>query len=406
MTQASQLGHPVVVVLANYRQGAFGFLGGKEIHEDGATNLGLRDQRLALHWIAENVEAFGGDPDKVTIWGQSAGAVSVLYHTVINGGDHTYKGKPLFRGAIMNSGATQPAMPVDSDSAQHMYDYVVNKTRCAYSNTTLDCLRILPYDELAYAAQFVPSLVNLQGVAFSITPRPSPGDPFLNISAEEALMASPPRIAAVPIITGVQEDEGTFFAVGMQTPTPARPTASSTPWLTPTLTRRASTSALLSICTPAEPAAGSPYNTGTANEIYPGYKRNSAVPRRPHLQLHRRAYLAAVAARVPAWSFSASYRKSGVLGTFHGSDLLMLAEKWPAYPYYDIWQYYISFVYYLNPNQLSGMDKARSLLEWPRWENDSRKIVEFQQYGEAIAKDEARQAPYDYFRSVWSLFRI
>lgn len=46
----------------------FGFLAGKELQEDGSTNLGLRDQRLVLQWVADNIEAFGGDASKVTIW--------------------------------------------------------------------------------------------------------------------------------------------------------------------------------------------------------------------------------------------------------------------------------------------------------------------------------------------------
>ena len=46
----------------------FGFLAGKELQDDGSTNLGLRDQRLVLQWVADNIEAFGGDASKVTIW--------------------------------------------------------------------------------------------------------------------------------------------------------------------------------------------------------------------------------------------------------------------------------------------------------------------------------------------------
>lgn len=62
------MGEPVIFVAPNYRINAFGFLHGKEIQEAGLSNLGLRDQRKALEWVAENIESFGGDPDRVTIW--------------------------------------------------------------------------------------------------------------------------------------------------------------------------------------------------------------------------------------------------------------------------------------------------------------------------------------------------
>lgn len=64
-------GKPVIFVAVNYRVGGFGFLPGKEILKDGSANLGLLDQRLGLNWVADNIAAFGGDPDKVTIWGES-----------------------------------------------------------------------------------------------------------------------------------------------------------------------------------------------------------------------------------------------------------------------------------------------------------------------------------------------
>jgi Carboxylesterase family len=71
------MGKPMIGISIQYRLSGWGFLGGKEALEGGATNLGFRDQRLALHWIQENIDVFGGDPSKVTIWGESAGAQSV-----------------------------------------------------------------------------------------------------------------------------------------------------------------------------------------------------------------------------------------------------------------------------------------------------------------------------------------
>lgn len=76
--QSVALGKPIIMVTVNYRVGGFGFLPGAEILADGSANLGLLDQRSGLEWVADNIAAFGGDPDKVTIWGESAGAISVL----------------------------------------------------------------------------------------------------------------------------------------------------------------------------------------------------------------------------------------------------------------------------------------------------------------------------------------
>jgi carboxylesterase type B len=130
-------GRPIVMVTINYRVAGFGFMPGKEILKDGASNLGLLDQRLALEWIADNIGAFGGDSDKVTIWGESAGAISVFNQMMLYDGDHTYKGKPLFRAGIMNSGSVIPADPVDCPKGQRVYDAVVEAAGCSGHNDTL-----------------------------------------------------------------------------------------------------------------------------------------------------------------------------------------------------------------------------------------------------------------------------
>lgn len=129
--QSVAQGKPMIIVAVNYRLGAFGFLGGKEVLADGAANLGLLDQRMGLQWVADNIEAFGGDPDAVTIWGESAGSIGVFDQLALFDGNHTYKGRLLFRGAIMDSGSITPREPVDGVKAQGIFDTVAEAAGCA-----------------------------------------------------------------------------------------------------------------------------------------------------------------------------------------------------------------------------------------------------------------------------------
>jgi para-nitrobenzyl esterase len=90
----------IVCVTMNYRVGAEGFL----YHPDGYANLGLLDQVAALEWVHDNIAAFGGDPANVTIFGQSAGAMSV--GTLLS----MPRAEGLFRRAIVQSGGAHQAM--------------------------------------------------------------------------------------------------------------------------------------------------------------------------------------------------------------------------------------------------------------------------------------------------------
>jgi carboxylesterase type B len=70
----------VVLVTLNYRLGALGFLG---LGKESSGNYGLKDQVVALRWIQKNVEAFGGEPSSVTLYGYSAGSWSITLHMVV-----------------------------------------------------------------------------------------------------------------------------------------------------------------------------------------------------------------------------------------------------------------------------------------------------------------------------------
>ncbi|KIK55759.1 hypothetical protein GYMLUDRAFT_116080, partial [Collybiopsis luxurians FD-317 M1] len=89
----------IVIVTINYRTNVFGFPGAPDLPLQ-ANNLGFLDQELALEWVKLNIAQFGGDPTRVTIMGQSAGATSVSGLVVRHPID------PPFRAAILFSGAT------------------------------------------------------------------------------------------------------------------------------------------------------------------------------------------------------------------------------------------------------------------------------------------------------------
>ncbi|TKA71857.1 hypothetical protein B0A55_09823 [Friedmanniomyces simplex] len=93
--------HDVIVVTFNYRLGVFGFLGLAELDRQGTPSgdYGLQDQLAALRWVKENIAAFGGDPENVTVFGQSAGAHSIglLLASPLSAG--------LFNKTILESGA-------------------------------------------------------------------------------------------------------------------------------------------------------------------------------------------------------------------------------------------------------------------------------------------------------------
>ncbi|KAI9019711.1 Alpha/Beta hydrolase protein [Hyaloraphidium curvatum] len=121
VAKAAELGTPVIVVAIQYRLNVFGFLASKELKEwskdgSGGTNLSLYDQRLGLMWIRDNISAFGGDPSNVTIFGESAGAISCDYLSVLFGHES------LFRRAILQSGALSSTAPRPIEAAQVYFD--------------------------------------------------------------------------------------------------------------------------------------------------------------------------------------------------------------------------------------------------------------------------------------------
>lgn len=408
VASATSLGKPFIFVAVNYRVAGFGFMPGKEILADGAANLGLLDQRMGLEWVADNIEAFGGDPNKVTIWGESAGSISVYNQMALYDGDNTYKGKPLFRAAIMNSGSMVPADPVDCPKGQQVYNTVVAKAGCSGAADTLACLRSLPYEKFLRAANSVPAILSYNSVALSYLPRPD--GKVLTKSPD--LLAKEGKFAAVPMIIGDQEDEGTLFSLFQ---TNVTTTDRLVTYLKDIFFHNASKKQLEDLVDTYEPWvwAGSPFRTGLLNEVYPGFKRLAAILGDLVFTLTRRIFLEYVTAakpNVPVWSYLASYDYgTPILGTFHGSDLLQVFYGvLPNYASKSIHSYYANFIYNLNPNDASGGTSSKSKVSetWPQWTSSTRKLINFFANRNEFIKDDFRSDSAAFIRNNVNILHI
>ncbi|XP_067658961.1 cocaine esterase-like [Haliotis asinina] len=128
----------VIVVVVQYRLGVFGFLSTGNVEAPG--NFGLLDQVLALEWVQKNIASFGGDPNSVTIVGESAGGASVSLHTL------SPRSKGLFKRAIMQSGAAT-AYWANDKAYREKLDSVSSAVNCSGKATdklTVACLRSQP----------------------------------------------------------------------------------------------------------------------------------------------------------------------------------------------------------------------------------------------------------------------
>lgn len=392
---SAEMSQPFIFVSVNYRVGAFGFMPGREILEDGSANLGLLDQRMGLEWTADYIEAFGGDPEKVTIWGQSAGSISVLDQMVLHRGNNTYKDKKLFRGTIMNSGSIIPAHAVDSPKAQAVYDKVVQTAGCHEASNTLECLRELDYTKFLQAGNSVPGIVSYHSVALSYLPRP---DGTVLPDTPDKLVTNG-EYAAVPMIVGSQEDEGTMFSLFQPNLTT---TDDVVEYLSDLFFHDMSTQEIEGLVEtyPEDASEGSPFRTGILNELYPGFKRVAALLGDLVFTLTRRVFLEVAADAnpdVPSWSylFSRNYG-TPVLGTFHGSELGAIFDGTSE----SMHAYYVNFVNNLDPNEGEA-----GLLEWPRW-RDGRELMWFVKDGTEILDDDFRGASFEYIKEHVDTLRI
>ncbi|VVT44443.1 uncharacterized protein SAPINGB_P000418 [Magnusiomyces paraingens] len=355
--ESLQMQMPMIYVSINYRLGPWGFLGGREAAEDGNTNAGLLDQRLALEWVQDHIGEFGGDPQRVTIAGESAGAMSCAHQMVMNDGDHTYKGSPLFSSVIMQSGGVLPVNNVSSSWPQKAFDTVINGVGCDGADDKIACLRTKNTTEVTKAS----SGVSMVDAFLGFSPHPD-GDV---ISSNTFELFRKGKFAKVPYITGNQEDEGTLFTSLFSNYTSEAQVIGLFQSFFPDAS--ADEVAALVAYYPENPAAGSPFRTALLNAQTPQYKRISAFLCDLLFQSPRRLMLENTPSDVPVYSYlSSTGFGTPYLGTFHAVDLVWqyTLDFGPSKVYKRYW---ISFAHSGTPNNGTGLPY------WPEYrqaEND------------------------------------
>ncbi|KAJ8080904.1 hypothetical protein PM082_017739 [Marasmius tenuissimus] len=253
----------------NYRLGPLGYPRGKEVDgQQDVLNLGLQDQTVALQWVQQNIRAFGGDPSKVTVFGESYGGKSIellLMSRKIQG---------LARGAILESPGRLP-MYNSSVQDSKWLAYIQNIPSCAESaSRSVDCLRANATSDELYDA-LAPA--NITGLTFGWTPVI---DGLGGMVPDYPSQLAYPDDSTVSIMYGNVLDEGTLF-LPQSTNSTDDILAGMFNMISPSPQGddelRQALSELLALY-PDDPSAGSPFNTGDETfGLNKEYKRFAAI---------------------------------------------------------------------------------------------------------------------------------
>ncbi|BES97630.1 Carboxylesterase [Nesidiocoris tenuis] len=196
----------LILVTFNYRLGILGFLSLGDEYLPG--NYGLKDQVLALRWIKENIGSFGGDANKITLLGCSAGGASVHYHVL------SPLSKGLFQKAIMMSGtALDPwAKKVDPKSATLEVAEAIGCPVDGCHSKIVECLKEQPADLLTKKASIFVKYLIFDGMHIGpvVEKAGNSKEPFILTEPEELIKAG--KISNVPLLISHTDTDGMFLA--------------------------------------------------------------------------------------------------------------------------------------------------------------------------------------------------
>ncbi|KAF7376885.1 Carboxylic ester hydrolase [Mycena sanguinolenta] len=406
VAQSVARGTPIIFINFNYRLGPLGFPRGQEAGGQGAVNLGIKDQIAALQWVQMNIESFGGDKNKVTMFGQSAGSVmtSVLFlnpSIVCN----------LARGAIFESGyqGTAPLFSPARDETE-WETFVSGVPSCsdiATSGSTFGCLA------QANTTEILQGFALVSAVSTTLTPWPPvlDGPGGLIPDFPSALFQSG-QFARLPFIAGTVLDEGTTFVP--QTINSTEEILESilslfSPSSSPT-TLEESAETVLQLY-PDIPALGSPFGTGNSTfGLSSQFKRAAAIIGDSDFQAQRRLWIETAAnagVKTFGYLFTEPQPTPSALGVFHASELVYVFGKpgntSPASEELSriMTDYWVSFVTSLTPND--GLGVARP--EWAQYTPQNKTLMQLNDANLTMIPDDYRADQITFLNSDPAIWR-
>lgn len=406
VAQAMERGTPLIYVNFNYRLGPLGFPQGVEAEDEKALNLALKDQLTALEWVQENIGVFGGDRNKVTIFGESAGAImsSILF---LNSSI-----EKLARGAIFESGSQATSVNFGPERRQVDWNnFVAGVTSCrplAGTRHTFDCIRNATSTEIFSGLQ---AAISKAPEEFAFDPTiDGPGGLYPDIPSR---LLTRGNFAQLPFISGTNLDEGTIFI-----PTTINSEAQlhtfivtnySPPIVQPSVLETA-TDRLLNLY-PDIAALGSPFGTGNNTfGLSSQYKRASALQGDLGFTSQRRFWQQTAAkAGVRTWGYLFTQPQPQLpdfVGVPHGSEINYVYGEPDDQSASSLRisklmiDYWVSFATSLNPNDGKGLERPL----WEQFTPQNQRIIQLNGDNTTMIEDTFRKEQIDFINSVPAAF--
>ncbi|KXN82865.1 Lipase 2 [Leucoagaricus sp. SymC.cos] len=385
------------------------FISGTNLDEatnQKALNLALKDEIAALEWVQQNIGVFGGDKSKVTVFGESAGAImtAILFLNVPL--------EKLARGAVRFISDAITSLNFRPQRREIDWkNFVTGVASCATkagSQHTFDCLRNANTSEILPG---VLNAINQAPEAFAFDPTiDGPGGLYPDLPSRVFTQG---KWSKIPFISGTNLDEGTAFTFpSIDSETQIRDTliANFSPPAVSEFRLESTIDKILQLY-PDIPALGSPFNTGNDTfGLSTQFKRAAAILGDTAFHSQRRFFQQTAArAGVKSWGYIFTQPQPALrpfLGVAHGSEVVYVygapQDQSPSSLKLSTMMidYWVSFATGLNPNDGKGLER-------PIWEDytvHDERIIQLNSDNTTMIPDTFRKEQMDFINSVPAVF--